>query len=264
MSARAVVPLLGVRLPSISAVIPAYNEERAIASTVEAVVGALSSLVDDYEVVVVDDGSRDATAGIVRGLGERFPPVRLVSHDVNRGYGAALGTGFAAATRELLFLTDGDKQFDVRELAGCLPLLDRADLVVGYRRPRADPWVRRLYGWGWNMLVNTFFGYTARDVDCAFKLFRRSVWESIPVHSRGATFSAELLVKARRVGYRVKERPVSHLPRTAGSPTGAKPAVIVRAFIELFRLWRNLDRELRGIPRPKASPAPAAPGPGAH
>jgi glycosyltransferase involved in cell wall biosynthesis len=223
-------------LPSISAVIPAYNEERAIASTVEAVVGALSSLVDDYEVVVVDDGSRDATAGIVRGLGERFPPVRLVSHDVNRGYGAALGTGFAAATRELLFLTDGDKQFDVRELAGCLPLLDRADLVVGYRRPRADPWVRRLYGWGWNMLVNTFFGYTARDVDCAFKLFPRRILRELKVHSTGHTFSPELLIKARRAGYRVAEVRVTHYPRLAGQPKGARPDAIVRAMYELARL----------------------------
>jgi glycosyltransferase involved in cell wall biosynthesis len=237
-------------LPSISAVIPAYNEERAIASTVEAVVDALSTLVDDYEVIVVDDGSRDATASIVRGLGERFPAVRLVSHEVNLGYGAALGTGFAAATRELLFLTDGDKQFDVRELAGCLPLLDQADLIVGYRRPRADPWVRRLYGWGWNLLVNTFFGYTARDVDCAFKLFPRRILHELNVRSTGHTFSPELLIKARRSGYSVAEVRVTHYPRLAGQPKGARPDAIVRAMYELARLRLEIRGSDIKVPGP--------------
>jgi hypothetical protein len=112
--------------------------------------------------------------------------------------------------------------------------------------------MRKLNALGWKMLVNLLFGYTARDVDCAFKLFRRRVWESATVYARGATFSAEFLIKARRLGFHVKELPVSHFPRTAGSPTGARPDVIVRAFVELFRLWRNLDRELREDPRATA------------
>ena len=231
-------------MPSISAVIPAHNEAPIIASTVEAVDETLSRLLDDYEIVVVNDGSSDATPSIVEDLGRRRPAVRLVSHAVNRGYGAALATGFAAATREYVFLTDGDRQFDVRELEGFLPLLASADVVVGYRKPRADPWVRRFYGWGWNLLVNVMFGYTARDVDCAFKLFRRRVWQSVSVHARGATFSAEFLIKARRMGFQVKELPVSHLPRTAGKATGARLDVIARAFWELFQLWRHLDAEL--------------------
>jgi glycosyltransferase involved in cell wall biosynthesis len=238
-------------VPSISAVIPAYNEERAIASTVESVVEALSTLVDDYEIVVVDDGSRDATAHIVRDLGTRFPVVRLVSHADNRGYGAALATGFGSATRELLFLTDGDKQFDVRELAGFLPLLAAADFVIGYRRPRADPRVRRLYGWGWNVLVNTLFGYTARDVDCAFKLFPRRVLTELNIHSTGHTFSPELLIKARRAGYRVAEMRVSHYPRLAGQPKGARPDAIVRALYELA----CLRLEVAGLlPQPAPHP----------
>jgi glycosyltransferase involved in cell wall biosynthesis len=242
-----------VGVPSISAVIPAYNEERAIASTVEAVVAALAGLVDDFEVIVVDDGSRDATAGIVDTLRERLPSVRLVSHAANCGYGAALATGFAAATRDLLFLTDGDKQFDVRELAGFLPLLDRADLVIGYRRPRADPWVRRLYGWGWNALVNLFFGYTARDVDCAFKLFPRRVLAELNVHSTGHTFSPELIVKARRAGCRVAEVRVSHYPRLAGQPKGARPDAIIRALYELARLRLEVRGSELGVRTSKLS-----------
>ena len=223
-------------MSSISAVIPAHNEAQIIASTVEAVDETLSRLVDDYEVIVVNDGSRDATPSIVEDLGRQRQAVRLVSHEINRGYGAALATGFAAATREYVFLTDGDRQFDVRELEGFLPLLSTADIVVGYRRPRADPWVRRFYGWGWNLLVNTMFGYTARDVDCAFKLFPRALLEDVKLHSTGHTLSPELLIKARRAGYRVAEVRVTHLPRTAGQAKGARVDHIIRSLVELVEL----------------------------
>ncbi len=223
-------------MASISAVIPAHNEERIIASTVEAVDETLAGLVDDYEIIVVNDGSRDATLRIVEELGRQRPAVRLVSHEVNRGYGAALATGFSAATREYIFLTDGDRQFDVRELAGFLPKLATADVIVGYRRPRADPWVRRFYGWGWNLLVNTMFGYTARDVDCAFKLFPRRLLQSVQLHSTGHTLSPELLIKARRAGYRIAEVRVTHLPRTEGQAKGARIDHIVRSLLELVKL----------------------------
>ena len=231
-------------MASVSVVLPAYNEEAVIGQTVAAVDAALADLATDYEIIVVDDGSRDATAVRLAELRDRYPRLRVEHHPVNRGYGAALATGFSAARKELVFLTDGDKQFDVAELSEFLPLPDDVDLYVGYREPRADPWLRRLYGWGWNQLVRLLFGPTARDVDCAFKLFRRQVWERTAVHATGATFSAEFLIKARGLGYRLRERPVHHYPRPAGSPTGARPAVIARAFKELFRLRLNLHREL--------------------
>ena len=242
---------------SLSVVLPAFNEQEVIARTVEGVDEVVSRLVDDYEIIVVNDGSRDATAERLAELQRRFPRLRVVTHEVNRGYGSALASGFDAATKELIFLTDGDKQFDVSELADFLPAMDdQTDLVIGWRKNRADPPLRLFNAWGWKLLVNSLFGYTARDVDCAFKLFRRAVWESCPVHARGATFSAELLVKARRLGFRVKERPVRHYPRTAGSPTGARPNVIARAFVELFWLWRHLDHELAGYSA-RRTPAPA-------
>ncbi len=229
---------------SISAVLPAYNEEEVIADSVAAMVATLESLGADYEVIVVDDGSRDRTAEIVERLGRANPRVRVVSHAQNQGYGAALWTGFTSATKELVFLTDGDKQFDVAELREFLPLLDGADLAIGYRAPRADPFIRRLNGWGWNAIVGLLFGYTARDVDCAFKVFRRRILDRVDVRATGATFSAEFLIKARRLGYVVRERPASHYPRPAGQATGAKPAVILRAFRELFRLRLSLESEL--------------------
>lgn len=225
-------------MTSISGVLPAYNEEALIGATATAVAEVLESLVDDYEVVVVNDGSRDRTQAVAEGLSGVNPRIRCVSHPQNRGYGAAVATGFSAAIKELTFLTDGDKQFDVRELARFLPEIEHADLVIGYRNPRRDPRLRLIYAWGWKWLINLLFGYTARDVDCAFKLFRSEVWRSVRVHSGGATFSAEFLVKARRLGYRVVELPVSHLPRTAGRPTGGNPRVILRAFRDVF--WLRL------------------------
>jgi len=247
-------PILGVGVSSISAVIPAYNEALIIASTVQAVDDTLARLTDDYEIIVVNDGSQDATPRIVEALGQERPAVRLVSHAVNQGYGATLATGFATATRDYIFLTDGDRQFDVRELAGFLPLLDRVDMVVGYRRPRADPWVRRFYGWGWNQLVNTLFGYTARDVDCAFKLFPRRLLDDVQLHSTGHTLSPELLIKARRAGYRIAEVRVTHLPRTLGQAKGARIDHIVRSLLELVKL----RFEVAGSRRPVR---PAAGGP---
>ncbi len=231
-------------MPSISAVLPAYNEEKIIAAAATSMAATLADLTDDYEVVVVNDGSHDSTREIVEALSAQNPRIRCVSHPVNRGYGAALATGFTAATKELVFMTDGDKQFDAREVAGFLPYIGEADLVIGYRQPRRDPLMRRVNAWGWNSLVRLLFGYVARDVDCAFKLFRRSVWQSLQVQATGATFSAEFLIKARRKGYRIKELRATHFPRTAGRATGAKPSVILRAFRELIRLRLTLSRSM--------------------
>lgn len=215
---------------------PAYNEEANIEPQVLDVIEALRPLSDDFEVIVVNDGSRDRTAAIVTQLAAAHPQVRLVQHASNQGYGAALYSGFTSATKELVFLTDSDRQFDLDDLRRLVPLLDRADIVAGYRAPRRDPLMRVLNGIGWSTLVTLFFGYTARDIDCAFKLFRREILKHIHLQSRGATFSAEFLVRAKRAGYRIAEVPVKHRPRRAGSQTGARPDVILRAFRELFKL----------------------------
>jgi len=231
---------------SITVAMPAYNEAENIQDMVKDVIQVMDTLVDDYEVVVVDDGSRDATAEVVKSLEERYPQVRLVQHGENKGYGAAVFNGLTSATKELVFFTDADRQFDLQEIEKLLELIDKADLVVGYRSPRRDPFMRKLNGWGWSMLVTLLFGYTARDIDCAFKLMHRKVIERIKeqVSSRGATFSAEFLVRAKRAGFRILEVPIlGHRPRMAGSQTGARSDVIIRAFKELlhFRiaLWQG-------------------------
>jgi glycosyltransferase involved in cell wall biosynthesis len=240
-------------MTSISAVLPAYNEEALIAATATAMATELARHVDDYEVIVVNDGSKDRTREVVEGLSAQDPHIRLVNHPVNRGYGAALKTGFDSAIKDLIFLTDGDKQFDLTEIARFLPEIERgADMAIGYRNPRRDPPLRLVYARGWKVVVTLLFGYTARDVDCAFKLFKREVWERVTVHSGGATFSAELLVKARACGYRIRELPVKHLPRLAGRPTGGNPRVILRAFRDI--IWLRLHLE----PCPEDVPSRAA------
>jgi glycosyltransferase involved in cell wall biosynthesis len=245
---------------SISAVLPAYNEEAVIAETVRYAAQTLRGLTDDFEVVVTDDGSHDRTGEILAKLADAEPSLNLqiVTHRRNEGYGAALASGFDAARNDLIFLADADGQFDIAELADLVSEMDDGtDLVIGWRRHRADPPMRLFNAWGWKILVNVLFGYTARDVDCAFKLFRRQVWEHITVRSRGATFSAELLIKARRLGFMVKEKPVTHRPRRTGSATGAKPSVIVRALKELAQLRLHLDQDLAADPRRHAVAHPS-------
>jgi glycosyltransferase involved in cell wall biosynthesis len=232
---------------SIAAVLPAYNEEALIEQTIRHLAAVLAQLVDSFQILVTDDGSRDGTARILAYLETSEPHLHLsvVTHPTNLGYGAALASGFDAATADLVLLLDADGQFDVAELVHLLAALDAdTDLVIGYRVKRADPPVRLLNAWGWKQLVNGLFGYAARDVDCAFKLFRRQVWANVHVDSRGATFSAEFLIKARRLDFHITEVPVTHLPRKAGSPTGARPSVILRAFVELFRLRLRLNQDL--------------------
>ena len=235
-------------MPSISLVLPAYNEADNIEPMVAEAVPALEAVTEDpadYEIIVVDDGSADDTAGATRRAMEKNPNVRLVQHPVNQGFGAAVFSGFTSATKGWIFYTDADRQFVLSELEKFVPLLEQADLIAGYRAPRRDPPMRVFYGKGWSMLCTLLFGYTVRDVDCGFKLFRREIIQELApqIASRGATFSIEWLVRAKRAGYRFVELPVTHRPRVAGSQTGANLNVIVRAFRELVQFRLQLWRE---------------------
>ncbi|MHB0875588.1 MAG: glycosyltransferase family 2 protein [Anaerolineae bacterium] len=235
--------------PSLSIAMPAYNEAENIVPMLEDVIRVATPLADDYEVIVVDDGSKDDTAAEVRRFAATHPQVRLVQHERNQGYGAAVYSGLTSATKDWVFFTDSDRQFVLDEIVRLLDVREGADLVVGYRSPRRDPPVRLINAWGWNMLVRVLFGPTVRDIDCAFKLMRRQVVLSVAplVRSRGATLSAEWMVIARGLGFRIREVPVTHRPRVAGRPTGAKPSVVWRAFKELARFRIRLWRE--GLPK---------------
>jgi glycosyltransferase involved in cell wall biosynthesis len=232
-------------MSSLSMSFPAYNEAANVGAAIEDALRVASGLTDDLEIIVVDDGSADRTADVVREYAARYPQVRLIEHVVNQGYGAAVYDGLVAGTKDWAFFTDSDLQFVMDDLERLWALREQADLIIGYRAPRRDPFVRKLNGFGWTWLTNVLFGYVSRDVDCAFKLIRREVVDAVAprVASRGATLSAEFLARAKRRGFRFKEVPVTHRPRVAGSQTGAKLDVILRAFREmlLFRLqmWRE-------------------------
>ncbi len=238
---------------ALSFILPAHNEEANILAAIERAQDVGRRLCDDYEIIVVDDGSTDRTAALVEEASHADPKVRLVPHEMNRGYGEALRTGFGTARLDLVFFTDADNQFDMNELERFIPLIEHVDVVAGYRVKRQDPLMRRFFAAGWNVLVRSLFYVPVRDIDCAFKLFRRSVFERIDLESIGAMVNTELMVKLARSGASVVEVGVTHLPRTAGASSGANPKVIARAFRELWRMRRRLQ-EIEAPPtRPNAS-----------
>lgn len=232
-------------MSSLSISFPAYNEEENIAAVIEDATRVAAQIGDDFEVIVVNDGSADRTADVVRDCAMGHPQVRLVEHPVNQGYGAAVFDGLVAGSKEWAFFTDSDRQFVMDDLLRLWALRDQADLIIGYRAPRRDPFIRKFNGFGWTWLTNVLFGYVARDVDCAFKLINRRVVDTVAPHtaSRGATLNAEFLVRAKRAGFRTKEVPVRHQPRVAGSQTGAKVHVILHAFREMLSFWLKMQRE---------------------
>ena len=245
----------GARLPELSYFFPAHNEAANLRGLVAEALETLPALADRFEILIVDDGSRDETPAIADELAGAHAEVRAIHHPTNLGYGAALRSGFAAARYEALAFTDGDRQFKVADLERLLDRFARGDVdaVVGYRIRRADPLVRTLYAKAYRLANRIFFGLGIRDVDCACKLFGRASLEGVNVESGGAFFSAELLIKLSARGRRVAEVGVPHYPRTAGSPTGAKPAVVFRAVKDFWllrlRLWATPRKALaRGTP----------------
>jgi glycosyltransferase involved in cell wall biosynthesis len=241
------------RVARLSFFFPAHDEEANLAGLIEEALATLPALAETFEIVAVDDGSTDATANIAEALGTQHPDVvRLVRHPVNLGYGAALRSGFSAARYELIAFTDGDRQFKVADLGRLFERLaepEPPDVVVGFRIKRADPLVRTLYARAYRLANRVFFGLRATDVDCACKLFQREALEGIRVESGGAFFSAELLIRLQAAGRRVAEVGVPRYPRTAGSATGAKPRVVLRAVRDFWllrvRMWANTVTALR-------------------
>lgn len=201
---------------ALTLVIPAYNEAAVIADAVAEAAAALAPLVRTYEILVVDDGSTDGTGAAVRSLAGRFPDVRLLWHPVNRGYSAALRTGFQAARFELVAFTDADCQFDLTDLGRMIPLTDAAPIVVGFRVGRQDPWRRRFLSWGYNTLVGWLLGTGVRDCDCALKVFRRDALTQILPETPGFFVNTEMLTRARACGFHVAEVGVRHQPRRGG------------------------------------------------
>ncbi len=230
---------------ALSIVIPAYNEEESVESTIREVSDVAQQLQRDYEIIVVNDGSTDGTRQTVLKLIYEIPRLKLVEHHPNLGYGAALKAGFNAATNELIVFVPADGQFTFTEIDRVLNGLENADIVCGYRAIRQDNVMRRLNGRGWNAVVRLFFGYLCRDIDCGFKLVKKGVLKQVPLFTNGAMIDTELLAGAHARGFRIAEVPVAHLPRNAGEASGANLRVVLRAFRDLVGFRLRLRRELR-------------------
>jgi len=225
------------RLEGISVVLPALNEWGNVRRAVEGARAAATRLAGHVEVIVVDDGSSDGTAMEAREAG-----ARVIAHGRNRGYGAALRSGFAAASQPWIFQMDCDNQFDPEELAKLVPLTDYAQIIIGLRARRADEWRRVWAGRAWNRLCRLAFGFIVHDIDCGFKLLDRVAISGLALGSDGACISVELCVAARQAGLRIAEVAVEHLPRVTGSATGLRFRVVARGLFELYGLRRRYNR----------------------
>ena len=242
----------------ISAVLPAFNEEANVEHAVAQALETLAGLTATYEVIVVDDGSVDGTAAVAgRLVTASHGHVRLLRHHANRGYGAALRTGFGAARFGLIFFTDCDNQFDIAELRYFLPQMEDYDVMTGFRVYRYDTVVRSMLSWIYNRLVAVVFRVGVRDVDCAFKLFRREVLEQISAESDNFFISTELLARARKWNFRIGEKGVRHFPRTAGETT-VRASDIPRTLREVIRMWRRIYLPTRGQKRDMLLTEPGA------
>jgi glycosyltransferase involved in cell wall biosynthesis len=234
-------PAGGSPASNLSVILPAYNEEENVEEAVTKALEVLPKLAVDFEVIVVNDGSVDRTAEIVQTLvSEHHPRVRLLCHLSNRGYGAALRTGFGYARHDLVFYTDADNQFDVSELQYFISLIDSCDAVVGFRVYRYDSVLRSMMSWVYNRIVRVLFRVRVRDVDCSFKLFRREVLEKItPIQCEDFFVDTELVAKVRKWNFRVVEKGVRHYPRVGGETT-VRSSDVPRTLRTVLSMWQRI------------------------
>ena len=234
---------------SISVFFPCYNEEANVERTTMAALKTCRRISQDFEVIIVNDGSSDSTGTIADRLAAENDEVRAVHNNPNLGYGGALQAGFRAATKDWVFYTDGDGQFDFEDIDKLLPLLAQYDIVSGYRLDRKDSLMRKANALAWTLLVNTVFWLWLRDIDGAFKIYPRKLFDEIEMKSMGALIDTEILARAKRLGYSIGQVGVHHYARTAGEQTGANLGVILRAFKELFTLRGDIRRTAQKSPK---------------
>ncbi|MGC1677021.1 MAG: glycosyltransferase family 2 protein [Candidatus Binataceae bacterium] len=236
------------RLPGLSVFLPSHNEEGNIDRVVRGYLAELPNVARDYEVIVVNDGSRDRTGEVAARLAAENSHVKVVNHEVNRGYGGAVISGIRAASMPYVMLSDGDGQFDPKDVEKLAVFMPEYDVVVGRRAHRADHLMRRINGKAWTILVRVVLGVTISDIDCGFKMFKRELLDGMELRAHGAMISTELMARLMGRGARIKEVDVQHLPRTAGAQSGANLRVVMRAFRELLVLYAELRAERRRQP----------------
>lgn len=225
---------------SLTAFFPCYNEQSNLERVVKKAIDFLNTTIPDFEIIIVDDGSVDMTGLIADSLARKNSRIKVIHHHQNKGYGAALQSGFRNATKNLVFYTDGDGQFDITELNKLIDLIDKHEIVTGYRVKRRDPLIRKVNAVLWNILVNIVFGLRLQDINCAFKLFKREIFDGMKLKSNGAFINAEIFARAKKKSFSIAEVGVNHYPRISGKQTGANLKVILRAFKDLCRLRNEL------------------------
>jgi glycosyltransferase involved in cell wall biosynthesis len=226
---------------SLTAFFPAYNDQNTIEGIIRLAAAEMSKVTEDFEVLIVNDGSKDGTGAILERLTRELPFLRVIHHERNKGYGAALITGFENAQKDLIFYTDGDGQYDVREMHNLLAQLKpNIDLVNGYKVKRADPWYRVLIGLAYRNLMRLVFRLSIRDVDCDFRLFRRRIFETISLESQSGVICVEMARKFDDAGFVMTEVPVSHYPRLHGSSEFFRFRHLAHTFRGLMKIWWGL------------------------
>lgn len=229
------------RIAALSVFFPAYNEEANIEKTVRQAREILLKITDKWEISVINDGSTDKTGQIAAKLRQEDKRIDVINHAQNRGYGAALKSGFSNARYPWVAFTDSDGQFNFSEIKKFLPLMKNSDLILGYRLNRADSFLRKIYTFVWGKIPVVLWGLRVRDYSCGFKLIKKKVFDAVqPLVGEEKVTQIEILVKAKRKGFRFAEVGVRHYPRKFGRPAGANIKVVVRSFIDLFRLYRDL------------------------
>ncbi len=236
---------------SLSVFFPAYYDEDNIGKVVDKAVEVLESLkLKEYEVIIIEDGSPDRTAEVADALAQKHKHVRVIHHEKNMGYGATLRDGFYAAKLDYVFYSDGDNQFDLDELRKFVALIPYSDIVIGYRISKQYSQWRRFTSFVYNYVLRRLFDVNYMDVDCAFKLFKADLFKKITIESVDAFIDAEIMLKARLLGYTVTEIGVRHLPRLAGVSTGAKPSVIFRTIREIYNFHKKYGKDIAATHKP--------------
>lgn len=228
-------------LPELSLFLPAYNEEENIKNTVSDALKVLKKVATKYEVLVINDGSKDKTGEIVKEMMKSNKHIRMITNSPNRGYGGAFKSGLYGSKYDLVSFIDSDGQFDYSEITKLIPHIRSYDLVIGYRMDRKDPIHRSINAFIWKVWMWMLFGLWVKDIDCAFKLIKKSVIEDVELVTESALTSAEFLIKTEMKGYKWKQVGVHHYPRKAGQQTGANLKVVIRAFRQSFELWYRMN-----------------------
>jgi glycosyltransferase involved in cell wall biosynthesis len=228
------------KLRSLSVFLPCYNEEKNIPLLLKELELLLPKIAKKYEVIVIDDGSADATPKVLGRLKKKYSHLTVITHEKNRGYGAALRSGIEAAQFDWIFFTDGDMQFDVNELTTFVPFADQYEVVIGYRKNRAEGALRQFNAWVFKVFIDVLFRLHVKDIDCAFKLMKANKLKSLPLVSTGAFTSSEFLYRLKKKRVKFKQLPVTHYPRKFGTPTGNNIGVIAKAGWEAIGLYLQI------------------------